>query len=63
MKFVKIFTLITLFSICIIQTASAQYILSIKQQEKVDENVSNFMYDLNFSNRDKPTFKVIIQII
>jgi len=63
MKFVKIFTLITSFSICIIQTANAQYILSIEQQEKATENVSNFMYNLNLSNQDKPAFKVIIQMI
>ena len=40
--------------------AQGQGILSAEEQEQVVENVSNFMQDLNLSERDKPAFRDIL---
>ncbi len=60
MKFLKELILITALFIGIIHSATAQDILSADQQEQVVENVSNFMQDLNLSERDKPAFRGIM---
>jgi len=59
-KTTKYLMLIAVLFIGMIPSATAQDILSDEQQEQVVENVSNFMYDLNLSERDKPAFKDII---
>ncbi len=43
-----------------IHSVNAQSILSEEQQEQLVKNVSDFMYDLNLSERDKPAFRDII---
>ena len=59
-KTTKYLMLIAVLFIGMIPSATAQDILSDEQQEQVVENVSNFIYDLNLSERDKPAFKDII---
>jgi len=43
-----------------ISSATAQSILSEEQKEQVVENVSNFLYELNLSERDKVACKEIL---
>ena len=59
-KTTKYLMLIAVLFVGMIPSATAQDILSDEQQEQVVENVSNFIYDLNLSERDKPAFKDII---
>ena len=59
-KTTKYLMLIVVLFIGMIPSTTAQDILSNEQQEQVAENVSDFVYDLNLSERDKPAFKDII---
>lgn len=60
MKKVKHFIIVCGLFIGAIHSINAQDILSAEQQEQVIENVSQFIYDLNLSERDKPAFRDII---
>ena len=60
MKITKYLMLIAVLFVGMIPSVSAQDVLSAEQQEQVAENVNNFIYDLNLSERDKPAFKEII---
>ncbi len=60
MKIVKKLMLIAVLSIGMISSATAQDILSAEQQEQVAENVSDFIHNLNLSERDKPAFREIV---
>ena len=59
-KTTKYLMLIVVLFIGMIPSTTAQDILSDEQQEQVAENVSDFIHDLNLSERDKPAFKDII---
>jgi len=60
MKITKYLLLVAVLFIGMIPSATAQDVLSAEHQEQVAENVSNFIHDLNLSDRDKPAFKEII---
>lgn len=61
MKIVKCFLLISYLIVGINNSTYAQGILSPEQQEQVAQNVSNFLQNLNLSERDKPAFKEIMR--
>ena len=61
MKKIKNLILITCLFFSMNQVSFAQDILSPEQQEQVAENVSNFMQDLNLSERDKPAFRNVVR--
>ncbi len=61
MKIMKHFIIIICLCFGSVQSTIAQNILSADQQEQVTENVSDFIYNLNLSERDKPAFKEIIK--
>lgn len=42
------------------QSAAAQSVLSAEQKQQVAENVSNFLYELNLSERDKVACQEIL---
>ncbi len=60
MKIVKNLMLVAAFFIGMFSSVNAQDILSGDQQEQVAENVSNFIHNLNLSEKDKPAFRGII---
>ena len=60
MRILKHLMLTAALFIGVIHSATAQDILSAEQQEQVVENVNDFLYDLNLSERDKPAFRDII---
>ncbi len=60
MKIVKTLILIAVLSIGMLSSATAQDILSAEHQEQVAENVSDFIHNLNLSERDKPAFREIV---
>jgi len=60
MKITKYLTIISFLFIGMIPSATAQDFLSADLQEEVAENVSDFAYGLNLSERDKPAFRDII---
>lgn len=59
-KFTKYLMLIAVLFIGMLPSATAQGILSAEEQEQVAENVSNFISNLNLSERDKPAFREVI---
>ncbi len=61
MKIMKFLIATALLVSGMIHSATAQSILSEEQQEQVVENVKEFIYDLNLSERDKPAFRAIIE--
>ncbi len=61
MKTIKLLAVTAILFFGTIYSTTAQSILSEEQQEQIIENVNNFIYDLNLSERDKPAFRVIIE--
>ena len=60
MNIAKYLVVTALLFLGMIHASSAQNILSAEQKEKVAENVSNFLYELNLSERDKVACREIL---
>ncbi|MCI4647246.1 hypothetical protein [Phaeodactylibacter sp.] len=61
MNVLKVLLLSSFFFVGITHSVNAQSVLSPEQQEKLVENVTTFINDLNLSEQDKPAFRMIIE--
>jgi hypothetical protein len=61
MNVLKVLLLSSFFFVGITHSVNAQNVLSPEQQEKLVENVTTFINDLNLSEQDKPAFRMIIE--
>ena len=61
MKITKYLVITSLLFIGMIPSATGQDFLSADLQEEIAENVSDFIYELNLSERDKPAFRDIVR--
>jgi len=61
MNILKSLLLFSFLTIGMAYSVNAQSVLSPEQQEKLVENVTTFINDLNLSEQDKPAFRMIIE--
>jgi len=61
MRILRYLFFVPLLLIGMFHSVDAQSVLSPEQREKVIENVTTFINDLNLSENDKPAFRAIIE--